>query len=143
MTPAERRSASTASTLWVIRLSVMHILRVRSDEREMKLGSAPLARLKKNSSPMGLDDGPADRQPKAHTFALRGHEGGEQLLCNMLSDTWARVRHSDADHPVFFLPCAAPYLPLRRVCHRLDRITDQVDHNLQIGSASCRERVGQ
>src|SRR3546814_7053064 len=48
----------------------------------------------------------------------------------MLSDTWARVRHSDADHPVFFLPCADPYLPLRRVCHRLDRITDQVDHNL-------------
>ena len=54
--------------------------RFRAGQGELKYGASRLIRVCPQPAPMGIDDGPADRQPHPHSAGLRGVESLENAL---------------------------------------------------------------
>src|SRR5436305_9074274 len=70
MKPADQRTASSSSMMWIRRLSAICRLQLRRHQRKMKFGAAANARFHPDASAIGFHDRPANRKPQSEAFAL-------------------------------------------------------------------------
>jgi hypothetical protein len=64
----------------VNRLKRIHELICGARQGELKNGASRFIRIRPQPASMGIDDGPADRQPHPHSAGLRGVESLENAL---------------------------------------------------------------
>ena len=101
---------------------------------EPKFCATGFVRLCPQPAPMGIDDGPADRQPHAHAAGFGGVEGLENTIEMFRIDPWPGIahRHEDAVRLVRF--GADQQLPgpssTQTDAHGFDRVQDQVQYHL-------------
>src|ERR1700675_4340037 len=62
------------------RLRTIHEFLFRAGDSELKYGASRFVRLCPQPAPMGIDDGPADRQPHSHSARLRRVESLENAI---------------------------------------------------------------
>ena len=110
---------------------------------EPERGAVRLGGVRPQSSAVGIDDGPADRQADSQSAGLRGVEGFEHPLAMLQCDAWTRVANRDEhaerrtrfgadDHASQFSVDAG---------HGFDRIEAQIQHHLlQLNSICANER---
>jgi hypothetical protein len=79
---------------------------------------------------MGIDDGPADRQPHPHAAGLRGVESLEHALALVRNNSRSRITHGD--NSIRLLLLGADHQLSRPIdrAHCLDRVQDQIQDDL-------------
>src|ERR1700751_1357516 len=97
MKVSDFRIASSSSTTWTMRLSLIAFSHVGSRQREMESGSPAVALLRPDAATMRLDDRPADREAEAHAVVFGGLEGMEQPTGDLRGKSRPVVRHDDAN----------------------------------------------
>jgi hypothetical protein len=98
-------------------------------QSELKDGAAQLVRARPQSSLVGFDDGPADREPQPQAAGLGGVEGREQLLQRLCRQSRTRVCHRD-EHSSGAVPAGADQQVSRGLAgarHRLDSVDDEIE----------------
>ena len=98
---------------------------------ELKYGAARFIRLCPQPAPMGIDDGPANRQPHPHAAGLRGVKCLENALEMRRIDARPGIAHCHKDACAVLLGADQQ---LSRLClnraHCFDRVQDQVQDDL-------------
>jgi hypothetical protein len=101
----------------------------RAGQRELKYGASRFIRIRPQPPPMGIDDGPADRQPHPHAAGFRGVERFENAIDMLRID--ARTGIANRDENAISLGFLGTDQQLSRP--RLDRTHcfDCVEHQVQ------------
>jgi hypothetical protein len=71
----------------------MHELAFCAGQGELKNGASRFIRIRPQPAPMGIDDGPADRQAHPQTARLRRVEGVENVLESLRRQSRTRISH--------------------------------------------------
>ena len=105
--------------------------RSASGQGELKYGAARFVRFRPQLAPMGVDDGPADRQPHARSAGLRGVEGVEDPLEMRRIDARPGIAHSHEDACLVLLGADHQLsCPLLNRAHCFSRIQNQIQQDL-------------
>src|SRR3989344_7523160 len=94
---ADRRIASSSSTICTSFLSDIIFLRLRAHQCEVKFGPAAGARLHPDTSAIVLDDRPADRETESHAFCLGADERRKELLGDLRRHARSGIGDDHAD----------------------------------------------
>src|ERR1700722_17172286 len=92
----------------------------------------PAARVRLHPEPstMRLDYSSGNRQPDPHSMSLGRDEGLKKLIGDLLGYAGSGISDSHFHHFIVRLRCGDRQLPTRRLLHRLDRVTQEVQDNL-------------
>src|SRR6478752_514421 len=129
---SDSRMASSSSMTCTTALSdgIADLLLGHRPQREAKSRAASGVGVRSDVAAMGLDDGAGNRQADAHTMALVGDEGLEQMRSYVRRNPRAGVSNADGEHAILVGGGRNRELaPVRRL-HRLDRVPQQVEQNL-------------
>src|SRR3990167_2718209 len=140
---SESRTASSSSMIWTMASAgIGSLLFADGAEREAEDRSAARVRFDPDSTAMGVDDRPRDRQADAHSLPLGGDEGLEQLAGNLGCDPRSSIGDAHLDHVVVDEAGADQEFPRRRIGHGIDGIADQIEKDLLDLDAVGEHEIG-
>jgi hypothetical protein len=110
----------------------MRAVAFRAGQNELKYGASRLVCLCPQAAPVGVDDGPANRQSHPDPAGLRGVESVKNALAAFRINARPRIAHRDKDAACPAFLCADQQLsrPLIDRVHCFDCVQDQVQDDL-------------